>query len=80
MAIFKYKAMNGRGKTIQGRLVAVNVNAYYQSMVVGAVLLVAIVVDRLRVQRLERTAGRFAKPHPHGAVADAGDDDPRPSV
>jgi type IV pilus assembly protein PilC len=26
MAIFKYKAMNGRGKTIQGRLVAVNVN------------------------------------------------------
>jgi type IV pilus assembly protein PilC len=26
MAIFKYKAMNGRGRTIQGRLVAVNVN------------------------------------------------------
>jgi type IV pilus assembly protein PilC len=26
MAIFKYKAMNGRGRTIQGRLVAVNLN------------------------------------------------------
>jgi ribose transport system permease protein len=36
-------------------LVAVNVNAYYQSMVVGLVLLVAIVVDRLRVRRLEHS-------------------------
>jgi ribose transport system permease protein len=43
-------------------LVAVNVDAYYQSMVVGAVLLVAIVVDRLRVRRLERSAGRVGKP------------------
>jgi ribose transport system permease protein len=39
-------------------LVAVNVNAYYQSMVVGVVLLVAVVTDRLRVMRLERTGAR----------------------
>jgi ribose transport system permease protein len=53
-------------------LVAVNVNAYYQSMVVGLVLLFAIVVDRLRVQRLERSGGHVGRPHPldtvlHGA-------------
>ncbi len=42
-------------------LVAINVNAYYQSMVVGVVLLVAVVVDRLRVRRLERAGGHFAK-------------------
>ncbi|MEO9174397.1 MAG: ABC transporter permease [Gaiellales bacterium] len=53
-------------------LVAVNVDAYYQSMVVGAVLLVAIVVDRLRVRRLERAAGRFAK-LPLENVAGSGD-------
>ncbi len=39
-------------------LVAVNVNAYYQSMVVAFVLLVAVVADRLRVRRLERTGAR----------------------
>lgn len=61
-------------------LVAVNVDAYYQSMVVGAVLLVAIVVDRLRVQRLERSAGRFAKPAaPPPGAGDSGSD-PQPSV
>ncbi len=38
-------------------LVAVNVNAYYQSMVVGVVLLVAIVLDRFRARRLERSGG-----------------------
>jgi ribose transport system permease protein len=43
-------------------LVAINVNAYYQSMVVGAVLLVAIIVDRLRVRRLERSARRAIRP------------------
>jgi len=37
-------------------LVAINVNAYYQQMVVGVVLLIAIIVDRLRVRRLERLA------------------------
>jgi ribose transport system permease protein len=42
-------------------LVAINVNAYYQSMVVGVVLLVAIVTDRLRVRRLEHSGRRFAK-------------------
>jgi ribose transport system permease protein len=45
-------------------LVAVNVNAYYQSMVVGLVLLVAIVFDRLRVRRLERSAGRVTNAPP----------------
>jgi len=39
-------------------LVAVNVNAYYQSMVVGFVLFVAVVADRLRVRHRERTGGR----------------------
>jgi ribose transport system permease protein len=39
-------------------LVAVNVNAYYQQMVVGLVLLVAIVVDRFRVMRLEHSGKR----------------------
>jgi ribose transport system permease protein len=43
-------------------LVAINVNAYYQSMVVGLVLLVAIVVDRLRVRGLERSARRAVRP------------------
>lgn len=42
-------------------LVAVNVNAYYQSMVVGVVLLIAIVVDRLRIIRLERTGKRVRR-------------------
>ncbi|HWD68788.1 MAG TPA: ABC transporter permease [Solirubrobacteraceae bacterium] len=42
-------------------LVAVNVNTYYQSMVVGAVLLFAIVVDRLRVIRLERSGKRVRR-------------------
>ena len=39
-------------------LVAINVNVYYQSMVVGVVLLVAIVLDRFRIMRLERTGQR----------------------
>lgn len=39
-------------------LVAINVNVYYQSMVVGAVLLIAIVVDRFRIIRLERSGQR----------------------
>jgi len=43
-------------------LVAINVNAYYQSMVVGLVLLAAIVVDRLRVRRLEHAARRQVRP------------------
>jgi len=43
-------------------LVAVNVNAYYQSMVVGVVLLIAIVIDRLRVRRLESSARRAIRP------------------
>jgi ribose transport system permease protein len=42
-------------------LVAVNVNAYYQSMVVGVVLLVAIVVDRVRIMRLERSGKRVRR-------------------
>jgi len=45
-------------------LVAVNVNAYYQSMVVAFVLLVAVVADRLRVRRLERTGARVRTPRP----------------
>ena len=40
-------------------LVAINVDAYYQSMVVALVLLVAVVVDRLRVRRLERIGARI---------------------
>jgi ribose transport system permease protein len=47
-------------------LVAVNVNAYYQSMVVAFVLLVAVVADRLRVRRLERTGARVRTPRPPG--------------
>jgi ribose transport system permease protein len=43
-------------------LVAINVNAYYQSMVVGVVLLIAIIVDRLRVRGLERSARRAIRP------------------
>jgi ribose transport system permease protein len=42
-------------------LVAVNVNAYFQSMVVGVVLLVAIVLDRLRIIRLERSGKRVRR-------------------
>jgi ribose transport system permease protein len=42
-------------------LVAVNVNAYYQQMVVGLVLLVAIVVDRFRVMRLEHSGKRIRR-------------------
>jgi len=42
-------------------LVAINVNTYYQSMVVGAVLLFAIVVDRLRVLRIERSGKRVRR-------------------
>jgi ribose transport system permease protein len=41
-------------------LVAVNVNAYYQSMVVALVLLIAVVADRLRVRRLERIGARVS--------------------
>ena len=43
-------------------LVAINVNAYYQSMVVGLVLLAAIVVDRLRVRRLEHAGKKRVRP------------------
>ena len=39
-------------------LVAINVNVYYQSMVVGVVLLIAIVLDRFRIMRLERSGQR----------------------
>ncbi len=46
---------------LQDGLVAVNVNAYYQQMVVGAVLLVAIVIDRLRIIRLERSGKRVRR-------------------
>ena len=49
-------------------LVAVNVNAYYQSMVVGVVLLIAIVIDRFRIHRLEQAGARFDRPHPLDAV------------
>jgi len=55
-------------------LVAVNVNAYYQSMVVGVVLLIAVVTDRLRVRRLERTGSRrFGARARAGVAAAAGD-------
>jgi ribose transport system permease protein len=43
-------------------LVAINVNAYYQSMVVGLALLVAILIDRLRVRRLQRAARVATRP------------------
>ena len=46
---------------LQDGLVAINVNAYYQQMVVGAVLLVAIVIDRLRIIRLERSGQRVRR-------------------
>lgn len=60
-------------------LVAVNVNAYYQSMVVGVVLLIAVVTDRLRVRRLERTgsrrvAARASAPGPAAQPAEAAGD------
>ena len=41
-------------------LVAINVDAYYQSMVVALVLLIAVVADRLRVRRLERIGARVS--------------------
>lgn len=46
-------------------LVAINVNAYYQSMVVGVVLLIAILIDRLRVVRSARSTqpARAAEAH-----------------
>ena len=58
-------------------LVAINVDAYYQSMVVALVLLVAVVVDRLRVRRLERIGARIGSreaptPSPASASAHAG--------
>jgi ribose transport system permease protein len=46
---------------LQDGLVAINVNAYYQRMVVGAVLLIAIVIDRLRIIRLERSGKRVRR-------------------
>jgi ribose transport system permease protein len=49
-------------------LVAVNVNAYYQSMVVGVVLLIAIVIDRFRVRRLERSGAHIDRRHPTEAL------------
>jgi ribose transport system permease protein len=54
-------------------LVAVNVNAYYQSMVVAFVLLVAVVADRLRVRRLERTGARVTTPRPPDEAAETAD-------
>ncbi len=54
-------------------LVAVNVNAYYQSMVVGLVLLIAIVVDRFRVRRLEHSGGRVGRPGPADPPVQSGD-------
>jgi ribose transport system permease protein len=53
-------------------LVAINVDAYYQSMVVAFVLLVAVVADRLRVRRLERIGARGTQ---RAAIPDP---DPRP--
>ncbi len=51
-------------------LVAINVDAYYQSMVVALVLLVAVVADRLRVRRLERIGTRIgARGRPEPAPA-----------
>jgi ribose transport system permease protein len=52
-------------------LVAISVDAYYQSMVVALVLLVAVVADRLRVRRLERIGARIGRPR-------APDADPSP--
>jgi ribose transport system permease protein len=42
-------------------LVAISVDAYYQSMVVALVLLIAVVADRLRVRRLERIGTRIGR-------------------
>jgi ribose transport system permease protein len=50
-------------------LVAISVDAYYQSMVVALVLLVAVVADRLRVRRLERIGARIGRPRGPGADA-----------
>jgi ribose transport system permease protein len=50
-------------------LVAVNVNAYYQSMVVGFVLFVAVVVDRLRVRYRERAGASGPRRHVRGDPA-----------
>jgi ribose transport system permease protein len=46
-------------------LVAVNVNAYYQSMVVGFVLFVAVVTDRLRVRYRERAGSGAGRADSH---------------
>lgn len=46
---------------LQDGLVAVNVNAYYQQMVVGLVLLVAIVVDRFRIVQTQRAGKRVRR-------------------
>ncbi|HEX3617338.1 MAG TPA: ABC transporter permease [Solirubrobacteraceae bacterium] len=54
---------------LQDGLVAVNVNAYYQQMVVGVVLLIAIVIDRLRVIRLERSGKRVRRVAEVGAAS-----------
>ena len=51
-------------------LVAIGVDAYYQSMVVSLVLLIAVVADRLRVQRLEPIGARVARPRAASAAAD----------
>ena len=51
-------------------LVAIGVDAYYQSMVVALVLLIAVVADRLRVQRLEPIGARVARPRAASAAAD----------
>jgi ribose transport system permease protein len=48
-------------------LVAVNVNAYYQSMVVGFVLFVAIILDALRTRRTGRAGVRGAVAAARGA-------------
>jgi ribose transport system permease protein len=61
-------------------LVAVNVNAYYQSMVVGIVLLIAIVVDRLRVRRFERSGGTVGRAHPLDAMIQRPDLDHKVTV
>ena len=58
-------------------LVAVNVNAYYQSMVVGFVLFVAVVADRLRVRYRERAGRVFAVDTARGEEIE---EQPGPSV
>ena len=47
---------------LQDGLVAINVNAYYQRMVVGVALLIAILVDRLRVRQSQRAARVAIRP------------------